>query len=97
MSKALEILKDVVEQSIGEGIFAPMTEVEVQNFFFEAIAELKAMEARIKELETPKTCEGCEQCSADCSVKDALNAYGQFLDYPSDICCKSRYEPKDNG
>lgn len=82
MKKALRILNDVTYDAIGVPMFHSSC---VSDDIEEAKEELK-------EAMKPKTCEGC---TADCSVKDALNAYSQFWDYPSDVGCKSRHEPKE--
>ena len=50
----------------------------------EVIAEHEALQDR-----------SCENCVADCSVKNALNAYGEFWDYPCDMGCYSRFERKE--
>jgi len=50
----------------------------------------------VTELEEAMKPKSCESCSADCSIKDALKNHGQFWDYPCDVGCKSRYEPKEN-
>jgi len=56
----------------------------------------KMIDEAIVELEEFMKPKSCESCSADCSIKDALNTHGQFWDYPCDVGCKSRYEPKEN-
>lgn len=56
MSKALEHLK---EERKGLLLTVRTRECETLDKLNEAIVELEAIEARIKELETPNTCGGC--------------------------------------
>ena len=80
--KVLEILELVKKQLF-------MTEkglVSIETLADKAIAEVEAMQERIKELETPKTCDGCKYDAKEMS-KECYMCSRNVNDL---------YEPKDN-
>ena len=94
MNKALEILEYFVAEHM-----AYNNTPFLLHEFDEAIAELEAMEARIKELEEamkPKTCDGCKQ-SFEPNNQTFHKYFCEYLKIPihGDFYC-NRYEPKDN-
>ena len=88
MKKALEILKDIVENS-NEDKYEDMTEEELKAHVYEAISE-------IEEAMKPKTCEGCKQ-SWEPNNQTFHRYFCEYLKIPvhGDFCC-NRYEQKDN-
>lgn len=86
MSKALEILKFFLDIGAWERFCLSLPS---ENKIKEAIAELEAMEARIKEIKTPKTCGGCYWRGDN------------YCDHICGICLRNdeirdMHEPKDN-
>ena len=89
MNKSLEIL----EYFRAEQMTYDNTPFLLHDFD-EAIAELEAMEERIKELETPKSCDGCKQ-SWKPNNQTFHKYFCEYLKIPihGDFYC-NRYEAK---
>ena len=89
--KAIEILKDLVEECNGTTIAC----YDTWNDINEAIAELEA-------LQQPKSCDGCKY---QMHTTDDVQSYGNWMKYSvcyvcvNDKTCKrntaDRYEPKE--